>query len=138
MKTYSLVVLMLLVCRVSQAQEDSISNSSYSSALGIGEQLRFGDKSVKFKKLISDSRCPEGVTCVWAGEAKILVEVFEKGISLGEIIIVAGANGPDISLDNFFEEDAYHFSSLQLKPYPEISKKLEASDYLLDVEITGG
>ncbi|MET0760425.1 MAG: hypothetical protein ABWZ56_08385, partial [Flavobacterium sp.] len=27
--------------------------------------------------VVSDSRCPEGVTCVWAGEASVTVSVYK-------------------------------------------------------------
>lgn len=47
--------------------------------------------TVKFVELIEDSRCPEGTNCIWAGNAKIKIEVskgrskktFEVNTNLG-------------------------------------------------------
>ena len=35
--------------------------------------------TVKFLEVLEDSRCPEGVDCVWAGNAKIKLELSKKG-----------------------------------------------------------
>ena len=41
-----------------------------------GETFLINGYAIVFKKVISDSRCPEGVACIRAGEAKILVNIF--------------------------------------------------------------
>lgn len=41
--------------------------------------LEGGSLRLKFAGVASDSRCPVGVTCVWAGNAEVLVEVGAKG-----------------------------------------------------------
>lgn len=33
---------------------------------------------IKIKEVLEDSRCPQGVTCVWAGQAIVAVEVYEN------------------------------------------------------------
>ena len=35
--------------------------------------------TIKFDSLVEDSRCPEGTTCIWAGNAKIKVTVKMRG-----------------------------------------------------------
>jgi hypothetical protein len=30
---------------------------------------------LRFDRLVSDSRCPEGVTCVWAGDAEVALDL---------------------------------------------------------------
>lgn len=37
--------------------------------------------SIKFVEMVSDSRCPADVRCVWAGNAKIKVELINRGKS---------------------------------------------------------
>jgi hypothetical protein len=49
--------------------------------LKVGESakaLREGLK-VEFDSVAEDSRCPRGVTCIWAGNAKILLKVEKDG-----------------------------------------------------------
>jgi len=31
---------------------------------------------LRLKAVINDSRCPEGVTCIWAGEVSATIEVY--------------------------------------------------------------
>lgn len=92
-----------------------------------------GDKSVNFKKVISDSRCPRNVSCVWAGEAKVLVEILENGKLLEEkILVIDSAN----NLLNSSDED-YHYNVLgmDLRPYPTVKAKGIQPDYTLTVKV---
>lgn len=43
---------------------------------GENKFLKEQQMNVTFKGIVSDSRCPEGVNCVWAGAATALVEVM--------------------------------------------------------------
>jgi hypothetical protein len=31
---------------------------------------------LKLKSVFNDSRCPEGTTCIWAGEVSVIIEVY--------------------------------------------------------------
>ena len=47
--------------------------------VGIGQETEFSGKSVtkvKFAEVLEDSRCPEGVDCLWAGNARIALELY--------------------------------------------------------------
>lgn len=62
--------------------------------VAVGREKKFSSSKVrvKFVSLVEDSRCPEGVNCVWAGNATIKVsislpdgssETFEMNTNLG-------------------------------------------------------
>lgn len=36
------------------------------------------DYEMKISKIISDSRCPEGIECIWAGEVKLELEIYKN------------------------------------------------------------
>ena len=38
-----------------------------------------GGIAIRFEDVLEDSRCPEGATCVWAGNAKVSVTVTRTG-----------------------------------------------------------
>ena len=92
----------------------------YNESLCAGDVMQFGDKSIKFKKVVSDSRCPKNVTCVWAGEVKILIEFYEDGKLKGEKI-VPGSNN---SFSEFSKSEELKISQLSVYPYPETSSKI--------------
>lgn len=43
--------------------------------VNLNEQFKIDGYTLTFKSVKSDGRCPEQVTCVWAGEAKVLLEI---------------------------------------------------------------
>jgi hypothetical protein len=89
---------------------------------------------VKFVQVLEDSRCPEGLQCVWAGRARIELEVND------------GRSSETVELSTGSEEEGtakagglvIHFA--QLDPHPEEGQTTEPSEYVatLDVEVEGG
>ena len=68
----------------------------------------------KIEKIISDSRCPEGVQCVRAGEVKLTVGVYENNLKTEEVDLV-------IDYMNFEENKSFFESKIPLK-----NKKIDA------------
>lgn len=109
---------------------------NFSARLNQGETLAFGNKCIKFKEVISDSRCPTGVTCIWAGEAKILVEIFEGEKKLGEKMLTINPVAQGIFDLNIFSEEAdFSLQLSHLQPYPNIDKIIDPSDYHLQMAV---
>ena len=108
---------------------------SYSSTLQVGEALQFEGKSVRFKEIISDSRCPKGVTCIWAGEAKVLVEILEEGEVCGERELTISGAAEAVSLQQLFPGESISLLPAVLAPYPEISKEIGREDYKLSLQV---
>ncbi len=117
------------------AQEVKPNTVEFSAVLKQGEQFSFGAKSLRFKEVVSDSRCPKNVTCIWAGEAKILLEVCENGKVVEERIVQI--NSTSVPLNFSAEEFSYFLNSLILLPYPEAGTKVELKNYTLNLQITG-
>ena len=115
------------------AQETS-ETRSYSALLQQGELLNFGNRSLKFKEVISDSRCPINVTCIWAGEAKVLVELFENGRFLEEKVLLV--NSKTSSLSFLSKSVAYSISGIDLMPYPTVQSKDTKPDYSLEMRVS--
>lgn len=104
------------------AQENDL---TINVALGIGEEFGITNTAVKFIKVISDSRCPESVTCIWPGEAKILLGVEFNGIySEKEVIVSGGVSGLALT-ENF------HLLDLSLYPYPKTPQGIAQKDYCI-------
>ena len=107
---------------------------SYSAAMQQGELLNFGNRSLKFKEVISDSRCPVNVTCIWEGEAKVLVEIFENGRFLEEKVLLV--NSKNSSLNFLSEAVAYSISGIDLMPYPTVQSKSTKPEYSLKMRVS--
>lgn len=72
------------------------------------------DLSFKIEKIISDSRCPEGVQCVRAGEVKLTVGVYDSDSKTEEVNLV-------IDYRNFEQNKTFFESKIPLE-----NKKIEA------------
>jgi|GEM_PF-3137484 len=78
-----------------QAPSQQEENNYYSPEFGdarlfhIGQeaerQLTYPDGLKVFLKSIDDSRCPEGVQCIWAGELSYTFTLSKDGKSIGEV-----------------------------------------------------
>lgn len=106
----------------------------YSSSLTIGERLEFGNRSLKFKNVISDSRCPKAVTCIWAGEAIIAVEVYEDGKCIEEKVI--SVTSSNIPLEFTAEDIIYNIAGLSLSPLPSVKKQNLPEEYRLIMRVS--
>ena len=71
---------------------------------------------------------------MWAGEAKVKVEVYKNGEFLKEKVIALG-QGANLPVD-LFGDASFLVSNFRLSPYPEISGKIKASDYQLYMEVS--
>lgn len=80
---------------------------------------------VKFLNVISDSRCPTDVTCVWEGEAKITVNIMKDGQNLGDF------NLTDRAGQNNQVFDGHHIQIAKIDPSPMSDKKITLSDYVV-------
>lgn len=100
---------------------DQIINKSFE--LGIGESVTImpDNIQVRFDTVISDSRCPTNVFCLWEGEAKIKIKLMKSrpAILYGEIPIRGYVTAKDTCCHKYTVIDYYRITLLQLDPYPQ-------------------
>lgn len=132
MKYLSLLFFLFFSILLSAQEQEEI--AVYSSALQQGAQFTFGNKSIKFKEVVVDSRCPKDVTCIWAGEAKVLIEVSQNGKLLEERIIAV--NSSNIPLNFSAEDILYTLNSIELLPYPTTKNNIPDKNYLLNMRVS--
>lgn len=48
-------------------------------APGQSHQITAGDLTFTFETVLEDSRCPTGVSCIWAGDAQVRMRATSKG-----------------------------------------------------------
>ncbi len=109
----------------------SLQDGSAEVVLRYGEEVRVDGSvfSVAFGQVLSDSRCPTDVTCVWAGNAEV-----EVGIRAGM--------GPTLPLHLNTTLDprsadglGFRITLLELKPSPRAGKKIKAEDYSVRLKV---
>ncbi len=90
----------------------------------IYKQKRFSASklTVKFISLIEDSRCPIGVNCIQAGNARIKVEIsYGRGKEIFEINTTMGPKGASFG--------GYAINLIELTPIPRNNVKINQKSY---------
>ena len=108
------------------------SNVGEAFELRVGEASTVSDAGVRieFERVIEDSRCPVGVTCIWEGDATVRLRVV--GV------------GADVSVDlhthpNFAQERTagnYRVRLGKLAPQPRAERPVNSKEYVATLVVT--
>lgn len=93
--------------------------------------------TIKFLSVVSDSRCPKNVNCIWAGEVVVLVEVKEASKKTVEKTITIGfkRNPKGNETTIIFKGDAFTIKAITVSPFPEYGVEVDALGYVLHFDV---
>lgn len=95
----------------------------------LAQQKLHRSLAVKFVAVVEDSRCPKDAVCVWAGNAKIKLEV-RKGRGAWKSVELNTNAGPSAATI-----DGYEIKLVGLDPYPGSGGSGEKPAYTAKIEI---
>lgn len=84
--------------------------------------------TIAFLGVDSDSRCPFGADCVWAGDAAVRLKIADRQIQQQLILHTT------LSPDSFVSE-IYTIKLDSLRPYPKIGMQIRPDDYIVWLKI---
>jgi hypothetical protein len=96
----------------------------------VGEKVSVEALRLSFTGVAEDSRCPKGVECIWAGNAKVTLRVSRAGKHSAQINLNTGIE-PKHKL-----YDGYDIKLVSLNPYPQKGEKIKRGDYVATVVVT--
>ncbi len=128
------IIAALLFCMLSFTPEAQELNKTISK-LNFEEAVTIDNIKIKLVKIISDSRCPKNVSCIRAGEAKILVDVFKDGKLLKQQQLIFYPTEIDENDTTLYISDTLKISGLNLLPYPDGIEKIKDKNYYLELAI---
>ena len=132
------LVVVLLGAFLLLAAPVGCGTSSVSSGLGerftlkVGETVKIASEglTLKLDKVLNDSRCPDGASCVWAGQVQCLVTVELNGkkeqITLTQL-------GSTASTTQIYSR---YYLDFDVAPYPKLGATISSSDYRLNLKVT--
>lgn len=133
MKIYYIVAMVFLFSAFAKAQDSTnveVPKIYLKASQGVSTPVE--GTIIKLVNVIEDSRCPKGVDCIWAGNAKIAVEITNyKGEKITKEITVGSG-----TIEPLYAVDGLMISLKGLAPYPSIGSKIIPSDYYLRVEVS--
>jgi len=128
-----LAVLVLLPPLGCNSQISEITaNLGQEVELKIGQSISIEEEQikVKFVEIVTDSRCPDGATCIWQGEVTCIVE-----ITYFESMYLKTLTQPGLTQEpsrDVFKEYSIAFN---IQPYPELGKEIKTNEYRLQLVI---
>ena len=94
-------------------------------------------KEIVLIKLINDSRCPENVQCVWAGEVSFELAAYENGTVVEQKQFTLNpTNQEEITswITKHLPETKTTLKSFAVLPYPKDGVSVKPEDYTLKLD----
>ena len=90
--------------------------------------------SFQLKEVTSDSRCPQGTQCIWAGEVQTVILVYKDKKKVEETKLTISPNNNDEAIA-FFKKyyPKKNSKSVTIFPFPKKKKKTNPSAYYLEI-----
>ena len=123
-----LACLALTGCSAAHPQETKAVNLGVEVTLAPGASVssKTGEVSVRFVAVTEDSRCPRDVTCVWAGEVKVQLEIRESTKPASTVEIRAGDSTA---------AGKYRLTLVRVEPQPVTAARIVPQDYRATLKI---
>lgn len=104
--------------------------------LRVGQEVLVAEQklSVKFVSVPEDSRCPKGVTCIWAGNVRVLLQVTKTGSKPAKVEL--SLNPRDFPDGEAKDCGNYHVKLVSVEPYPVKDQQLAAKDYVVTLSVS--
>lgn len=134
MKMIYILIVCLLFSAFAKAQDSTTVNVPRIVVKAyLGATVPVENMEVKLLEVIEDSRCPQDVQCVWAGRAKVLVQLIDTtGENTQKEVVFSGGN-----VTSLYNENGVEIVLRGLAPYPNASSKIDPKNYylLMDVRV---
>jgi hypothetical protein len=104
----------------------------FSLSVGQSAAVSGEDLTIKFIEVTSDSRCPQDVTCIWAGEVSCLIEVAKGSLDAYKLVLTQPGLTDQTATQDF---DGYEIM-FRVDPYPTAGKQITKDEYRLVMTVT--
>ncbi len=124
----AIVVFALLLSGCAGGTQEVSAKLGEEFSLQIGQTALLTGENMKisFQEVITDSRCPRNVTCVWAGQVSCLVRINDSGSTYDVVLTQSGLT------DQHAKETYKQYKlSFNTTPYPEAGKQIAPNEYKL-------
>jgi hypothetical protein len=122
-----LLIMLLLLMGFSQRSSDkgeASLNAEFNLRIGREALIKGQGLTVSFTSVGEDSRCPQGVDCVWSGNAVAVVKLSkgDGGFTTAEL------NTNLEPREKSYQQ--YEISLVALNPYPKKDSRIKKEDYI--------
>jgi len=126
MRMTTLPLLLLMLVGVAQDQPAATKvdlGREFNIKNGHEVVVRDAKLRITFESVADDSRCPKGVTCVWAGNAQVQILVAFKNRKPLAVPLNTSLEPKEIAYRGF------KIKLVGLTPYPKVNEAIDPKDY---------
>lgn len=127
-----IIIFLAIFSLISCAQKTKVTSNSALFSQKLAKQKGI---QLVLKKVVNDSRCPEGVNCIWAGECEIIVSIYKNNKFINEEKILLS---PKLYKENVAWFSKYYPSKkireINVLPYPKNEVVANPKDYFVKIE----
>ncbi len=100
--------------------------------LKLGQQVLIENERLRisFTGVAEDSRCPEGVQCVWAGNGKVVLRLIKMRKRATMMKLNTGVDPKQ----NTYQ--GYEVKLVSLNPYPKKNARIKMKDYVATLVVS--
>ena len=123
------VIILLLVFSATLFAQSEIKITSKKCISKKGYHLRL-------KRVFDDSRCPENVSCIWAGEVSIEMEVYKDKKIIEEKTLLLNINNSEENikwLTNYLPKKSNSIKSITVFPYPKEGQIVKSKNQFVKI-----
>lgn len=128
-KSFCWLVLITGITFFTSCKKNNVETGNKKSVTLYNCTVKTNEPYICFDSLITDSRCPKEVECIWQGTAIIKIRFHETGNTHSILMSLKGFPGLGYISDTAI--NGYQIIFTDLKPYPDINvpapEKIEAS-----------
>jgi hypothetical protein len=91
---------------------------------------------VSLTDVASDSRCPEGTTCIWAGNAVVQLSAARRGQTESFAVRLGSGGSTGETAPDFVDQLGFRFEVVRLTPVPAPGRTIDRLSYQVTVRVT--
>jgi hypothetical protein len=84
-------------------------------------------------KVFDDSRCPEGVTCIWAGEVSVVIKVYKNKKFFEQKAFTFNAKNKEENFNWFAKYYSKKIKSIAVVPYPKEGQIIKVKNQYISI-----
>lgn len=88
---------------------------------------------LRLQSVIDDSRCPEGVTCIWAGEVSVVLKVYKNKKFFEQKTLTFNAKNKEENFNWFAKYYSKKIKSIAVVPYPKEGQIVKFKNQYLSI-----
>lgn len=125
-----IISIMLGWTGTSGAAQKVCVNSEFQLKAGAKAGVRDTGLTIRFLAVSEDSRCPEGVNCIWAGNGKVKISVSAPKKPAATLELNTTTTPSSASYEG------YDIKLVKLAPYPKHGTEIKPADYVVTLLVT--